>query len=213
MSYHTEATSDVEKGLPTERVGRGEDRYSSNDTGEKADDNTPSALPNRQSEEQEQEEEEIERIPTYRSHVSSRHPKTIRQITKTITARSNASVLDPGPPPDGGVKAWTQVAMGLLVITNTWGMISAFGVFQSYYTSELGMEPSAVSWIGSMQMLGHFGLGESPSFEPQGQSNMLHIFCCIPAYAYLHGYLCRDAYNARQACSPVEPSMQASSTG
>lgn len=49
--------------------------------------------------------------------------------------------------------------MGHLVVFNTWGMISTFGVFQQYYTTELHLEPSAVSWIGSMQMLGHFGLG------------------------------------------------------
>lgn len=84
---------------------------------------------------------------------------TSTKLSKILTARSNASVIDPGPPPDGGLKAWTQALMGHLVILNTWGMISSFSVFQAYYTSELGMEPSAVSWIGSIQMLGHFGLG------------------------------------------------------
>lgn len=49
--------------------------------------------------------------------------------------------------------------MGHLMILNTWGMISTFGVFQQHYTLDLGLEPSAVSWIGSMQMLGHFSLG------------------------------------------------------
>jgi hypothetical protein len=81
-------------------------------------------------------------------------------LAKTLTTRSNASLLDPGPPPDGGTKAWTQACMGHLVILNTWGMVATFGVFQTYYTQELGLEASAVSWIGSLQMLGHFGLGE-----------------------------------------------------
>lgn len=49
--------------------------------------------------------------------------------------------------------------MGHLVVFNTWGMIATFGVFQQYYTLHLGLEPSAVSWIGSLQMLGHFSLG------------------------------------------------------
>lgn len=49
--------------------------------------------------------------------------------------------------------------MGHFVILNTWGMIASFGVFQQYYTSQLGLEASAVSWIGSFQMLGHFSLG------------------------------------------------------
>ena len=37
---------------------------------------------------------------------------------------------DPGPPPDGGLKAWTQVAMAHLIIFNTWGFVNSFGVFQ-----------------------------------------------------------------------------------
>jgi MFS family permease len=37
--------------------------------------------------------------------------------------------------------------------------IATFGVFQQYYTLDLGLQPSAVSWIGSIQMLGHFSLG------------------------------------------------------
>ena len=104
-------------------------------------------------EETEVVEETIQRIPTHTSHKSF-------NLIKTLTARSNATLTNPGPPPDGGVKAWTQACMGHLVILNTWGMIASFGAFQAYYTQELGMEPSAVSWIGSMQMLGHFGLGE-----------------------------------------------------
>lgn len=160
MARFDEASSDVEKGVQDEieRDNGIEVTHAAIRTGEKPAHTYSDAGTNSQREER--EEGEIARIPTHRSRASSRRAKTIKQITKTITARSNASIVDPGPPPDGGVKAWTQVAMGMLVITNTWGMISAFGVFQSYYTTELKMEPSAVSWIGSMQMLGHFGLGK-----------------------------------------------------
>lgn len=98
-------------------------------------------------------------ITRMESQQQEQNNKAFDRLTRIITTRSNASVIDPGPPPDGGLKAWTQAFMGHLVVFNTWGMISSFGVFQSYYTSELGMEPSAVSWIGSMQMLGHFSLG------------------------------------------------------
>ena len=106
-------------------------------------------------------EEEIERIPTHTSAYSKTTKKTkLAALAKTLTpARSNASIINPGPPPDGGLKAWTQSLMGHMVVFNTWGMIATFGVFQSYYTTSLGLEPSAVSWIGSMQMLGHFALG------------------------------------------------------
>jgi hypothetical protein len=61
-------------------------------------------------------------------------------------------VLLTPPPPNGGMKAWTQVLMGHLVLINGWGYLSSFGLFQSYYTSTLDVTPSAVSWIGSMQI-------------------------------------------------------------
>lgn len=97
----------------------------------------------------------LHRTATHRSRIG----KPLHALVQTLTTRSNASIIDPGPPPDGGIKAWTQACMGHLVILNTWGMVATFGVFQAYYTQELGLEPSAVSWIGSVQMLGHFGLG------------------------------------------------------
>ena len=113
--------------------------------------NTATSIPPKK-----EDPDNLHRTSTHRSRI----PKpNLSAIARTITARSNASLLDPGPPPDGGVKAWTQACMGHLVILNTWGMVATFGVFQTYYTQELGLEPSAVSWIGSMQMLGHFGLG------------------------------------------------------
>jgi hypothetical protein len=44
-----------------------------------------------------------------------------RDIVSVATRISTkSSWKDPGPPPDGGLIAWTQVAMGHLVIMNTW---------------------------------------------------------------------------------------------
>jgi MFS family permease len=56
------------------------------------------------------------------------------------------------PAPDGGLQAWMQVLMGHLVLINSWGYLSSFGFFQAYYTSTLDATPSAISWIGSMQI-------------------------------------------------------------
>ncbi|KAF2011674.1 MFS general substrate transporter [Aaosphaeria arxii CBS 175.79] len=69
-------------------------------------------------------------------------------------SKKEASVVDTtiSPPPDGGLKAWTQVLMGHLVLINTWGYLTSFGLFQSYYTTALNSTPSAVSWIGSVQI-------------------------------------------------------------
>ncbi|KAF2023688.1 MFS general substrate transporter [Setomelanomma holmii] len=139
-------TQDPEKALPTSYQRQEEtDITSSNDS---------TRGPSRHA-----EEEELDRITTQHTSHSARPKNPILNLAKTITARSNASIVDPRPPPDGGTKAWTQAFMGHFVVLNTWGMIATFGVFQNYYTTDLDLEPSAVSWIGSMQMLGHFSLG------------------------------------------------------
>ncbi|KAL8934070.1 MAG: hypothetical protein Q9211_005421 [Gyalolechia sp. 1 TL-2023] len=59
---------------------------------------------------------------------------------------------DPGPPPDGGTTAWLQVLAGHLMCLITWGLITSFGVFQSYYETLLHEGPSTVSWIGTIQI-------------------------------------------------------------
>ncbi|KAM3546376.1 hypothetical protein ARSEF1564_000651 [Beauveria bassiana] len=58
----------------------------------------------------------------------------------------------PPPPPDGGLTAWLQVLAGHLIVFNTWGYIISFGIFQPYYEQQLALDPSAVSWIGSVQI-------------------------------------------------------------
>ena len=72
---------------------------------------------------------------------------------------SRASYHDPGPPPDGGLQAWTQCLMGHLVVVNTWGYIISFGVFQPYYVKALNRPPSDISWIGSVQIFLLFFVG------------------------------------------------------
>jgi hypothetical protein len=45
--------------------------------------------------------------------------------------------------------AWLQVLVGFLATVNSFGFISAFGVFQIHYPFSLYASPSQVSWIGS----------------------------------------------------------------
>jgi len=47
------------------------------------------------------------------------------------------------PPPDGGLKAWAQVFMGHLILINSWGYLTSFGLFESYYIGSLHATPSA----------------------------------------------------------------------
>ncbi|SPO20151.1 related to Monocarboxylate transporter 1 [Ustilago trichophora] len=64
-----------------------------------------------------------------------------------------ASSADVGPAPDGGLQAWLVVAATFLLIMTNFGLLTSYGVFQSYYVShQLAHLPaSTVSWIGSLQ--------------------------------------------------------------
>ncbi|KAH7384252.1 major facilitator superfamily domain-containing protein [Phaeosphaeria sp. MPI-PUGE-AT-0046c] len=73
---------------------------------------------------------------------------------QTSSHSRNAIVSPPAlpPAPNGGLQAWMQVFMGHLVLINGWGYLSSFGLFQAHYTETLQATPSAISWIGSMQI-------------------------------------------------------------
>lgn len=91
------------------------------------------------------------------SHTLEDRETGMDRVISRITSRS--SYPDPGPPPDGGLQAWTQAVMGHLVVFNTWGYIISFGVFQSYYVTTLNHPPSDVSWVGSVQIFLLFFIG------------------------------------------------------
>ncbi|KAI1073491.1 putative MFS monocarboxylate transporter [Whalleya microplaca] len=64
-----------------------------------------------------------------------------------------SNIVEDDKVPDGGSVAWLQVLGSFALYLNTWGMTNAFGVFQTYYESNLlrHVTPSAISWIGSTQ--------------------------------------------------------------
>ncbi|KAI1105737.1 MFS general substrate transporter [Jackrogersella minutella] len=79
-----------------------------------------------------------------------------------------------GPPkpaevPDGGLDAWLQVLGAFTVMLATFGLVNSFGVYQTYYETELlkTSTSSDISWIGSLQgallMLG--GVVSGPLFD------------------------------------------------
>ncbi|THX23029.1 MFS transporter, MCP family, solute carrier family 16, member 10 [Aureobasidium pullulans] len=80
----------------------------------------------------------------------------LNRIASRVTTHSLA---EPGPPPDGGFKAWLQCAMAWLVVFCTWGYVNSFGTFQAYYSTNLGETASTISWIGSIQVWVLFFLG------------------------------------------------------
>ncbi|KAJ5667094.1 hypothetical protein N7507_002958 [Penicillium longicatenatum] len=72
--------------------------------------------------------------------------------------RTNHENKDYGPPPDGGLHAWSQILWSHFTICNTWGYVTAFGVFQTHYTQMLNETASAISWIGSVQVFFLFAI-------------------------------------------------------
>ncbi|KAH6659097.1 major facilitator superfamily domain-containing protein [Truncatella angustata] len=76
----------------------------------------------------------------------------IAEVQKSEAQLATESVKG-DEPPDGGVTAWLQVLGSFCLFWNHWGLVNAFGVFQTYYQNELltEMSPSAISWIGSIQ--------------------------------------------------------------
>ena len=75
----------------------------------------------------------------------------------------------PPPPPDGGLLAWLHALSAFLLWFNTWGILNAFGVFQTYYESGELFEASSsnISWIGSIQsfMLLVVGIFAGPMYD------------------------------------------------
>ncbi|KAG9943337.1 MFS monocarboxylate transporter-like protein, partial [Aureobasidium melanogenum] len=80
-------------------------------------------------------------------------------LANTFSHDPAVSVRSVEPAPDGGLRAWTQVAMAHLTVFSTWGWVTSYGVFQEYYRTSLGLDPSAISWIGSIQIFLLFFLG------------------------------------------------------
>lgn len=105
-----------------------------------------------------------------------------------------AAPLPPAEAPDGGTRAWLQVAGSFLVFGNLWGMTFAFGTFQSYY--ELTYLPefsaSSISWIGTVStfllILG--GIASGPLFDWGYFRSMLIAGAMIETLAVMLLSLC-----------------------
>ncbi|KAK7689981.1 hypothetical protein QCA50_006621 [Cerrena zonata] len=74
----------------------------------------------------------------------------------TSLSRSRSSTVSPlnDDYPDGGFKAWATVAGAFLALLCTFGQLTSFGTFQSWYAEHQlqHMTPSTISWIGSLQL-------------------------------------------------------------
>lgn len=90
----------------------------------------------------------------HESPLSSSHEKDVDlQAQPENKAPAQPPISPAGPPPNGGLQAWLHVLGSFMLFFNTWGVLNAFGVFQTYYESgELFTKSSSdISWIGSIQ--------------------------------------------------------------
>lgn len=91
---------------------------------------------------------------------TEKHPDQEAQLTPVV----------PSPPPNGGRVAWIQVLCGFLLFFNTFGILTTFGVYQTYYESPdspFVRATSDISWIGSIQafLLQFGGILAGPFFD------------------------------------------------
>ncbi|KAL0467472.1 MFS monocarboxylate transporter [Neurospora intermedia] len=118
------------------------------------------------------------------------------------------SNFDPGPPPDGGARAWCTVAATHLVVMTTWGTISSFGVFQTYYTSTLNahssvVTPSTISWIGSLQVFLLFFIGTFTGRLTDG-GYFRHVYLLGTAFIALGMFSTADALDSLASASGTD---------
>lgn len=79
-------------------------------------------------------------------------PEFDAELLATSAATRTSTNTSVAPPPDGGLRAWSQVLAALLVNALTWGTTYSYGVSQLHYTTTLNLPASQVSWIGSVQV-------------------------------------------------------------
>ncbi|KAH7018300.1 major facilitator superfamily domain-containing protein [Microdochium trichocladiopsis] len=102
-------------------------------------------------------DDNLERTPT--QLLDPEAPGFAGTLGRALSKISTNAGPNPGPAPDGGRKAWLACLCGHLIVSNTWGFINSFGIFQRYYVDMLGRSPSDVSWIGSLEVFLLFFLG------------------------------------------------------
>lgn len=79
-------------------------------------------------------------------------------------AKTHQGAGGAGACPDGGWRAWRAVLGAFLALACTFGQLSSFGTFQSWYAAHQlrALAPSTISWIGAVQLWVFFFSVRSP---------------------------------------------------
>jgi MFS family permease len=97
---------------------------------------------------------------TAKDHLSDVEKQSTEKSPDSTPQEGDAPIQDAPKPlggipgvPNGGLKAWLHVLGGFMLFFNTWGILNAFGVFQTYYESGalFNKSSSDISWIGAIQ--------------------------------------------------------------
>ncbi|KAM0329714.1 hypothetical protein ACHAPQ_006632 [Fusarium lateritium] len=80
-------------------------------------------------------------------------PLPLDSSTEKESIQEVAPVTDFGPPPDGGLEAWSVVAGGFCAVFASFGWINCIGIFQDYYEHNQlkSYSSSTVAWIPSVE--------------------------------------------------------------
>ena len=101
----------------------------------------------------------------------------------------SSNTSGPSPVPDGGLQAWLHVVGGFILFFNTWGLLNAFGVFQTYYESGALFTASSsnISWIGSIQsfMLMTVGCFSGPLYD----KGHLRLLLIVGSFGIVFGHM------------------------
>ncbi|KAJ5082920.1 monocarboxylate permease [Penicillium argentinense] len=116
----------------------------------------------------------------------------------------------PGPPPDGGLKAWITVLGAFCGLFVSFGWINCIGVFQTYYESHQlsGMSPSTVAWITSLETFVMFFAGPlfGILFDNYGPRWILLAGTFLHVFGLMMASLSTEYYQfilAQGICSPL----------
>ncbi|KAI0021412.1 MFS transporter, MCP family, solute carrier family 16, member 10 [Xylariomycetidae sp. FL0641] len=99
-------------------------------------------------------------------------PPELERTTSSESTESTQTLIMPTrnvpKAPDGGLTAWLQVFGAFLLFFNSWGMVNAYGYFQTFYESNiLKVEAHEIAWIGTVQgfLLIEVGILSGPLYD------------------------------------------------
>ncbi|KAK0515033.1 hypothetical protein JMJ35_002412 [Cladonia borealis] len=118
-----------------------------------------------------------------------------------LSDRSLDDLVKEAPPlvddiPNGGVTAWLQVVGSFFLFFNSWGIVNAFGVFQTYYEADLlsSQTASSISWIGSIQafLLLIVGVATGPLYDAGYFRALIFVGSFLTVFGMMMASICKE---------------------